>query len=243
LRYFDGNNSTLTQGVAMSPITLNASSIPNPTHIAGSTYDATTGNTDIPKWKLPEGSDASNEIEDTFDRTTAGGLRSVIYNVWNDNKATLAAPFTADSNLQTSTSAPLTIAQGTTVSFYESGMTDLHNAYGGANINGTVVFGLKRDPANALKVILSSVTINAVVEDMYDFDWTRPRTWGSRYGATVQIGWEPPGRNGGKIFATETEVQRLYDNDSAVTKFNSANSITLPNPTPGPSIPPTQPNE
>ena len=243
VRYFDGNNSTLTQGVSLSPLTVAASATDNPSHIAGSPYNQNTGNTTIPKFQLPEGSDASNKIEDTFDRAIPGGLRTVIYNVWNANQAALAAPFNANQSLQISTSASMPIAQGTTISFYEADMDDLRLSYGGAGIHGTLVFSLKRDPANPLKVILTSVTINAVVEDTYDFDWTRPKTWPSRHGATVQIGWQPPARNAGRIFATETEVQRVYNNDGAITKFNNSYSIALPNPNPGTPIPPTSPTE
>ena len=244
LGYFDGNNTTIDEATSMPAITVPIAATDNPTHIAGSSYNPTNGETSIPRFKLPEGSTASNKIEDTLDRDDTVGLRSVVQNVWNANVASLAAPFIANSSLQTSTSSPMSIAQGTTISFYEldpNKKTDLKLAYGGANIQGTVSFGLKRDPSNPLKVILTSVTLNAVVDDMYDFDWTRPRTWPSREGATVQIGYDPPDRKGGKIFATETEVQRLYDNDGAITKFNASWWITLPNPNPGtPITPPGQ---
>jgi hypothetical protein len=241
LGYFDGNNTTIDEATSMAPITVPITATDNPTHIAGSTYNPSNGETSIPRFKLPEGSTASNKMEDTLDRDDSVGLRSVVQNIWNANVTSFAAPFNANPSLQTSTSAPLTIAQGTTISFYEpdpNTRTDLKLAYGGANIEGTVVFGLKRDPSNSLKVILDSVTVNAVVKDMYDFDWTRDRTWPSREAATVQIGHDPPDRKGGKIFATETEVQRLYTNDGAISKFNASWWITLPNPSPGTPITP-----
>jgi hypothetical protein len=244
LGYFDGNNTTIDEATSMPPITVPITATDNPTHIAGSTYNPSNGETSIPRFKLPEGSTASNKMEDTLDRDDSVGLRSVVQNIWNANVTSFAAPFNANPSLQTSTSAPLTIAQGTNISFYEpdpNTRTDLKLAYGGANIEGTVVFGLKRDPSNSLKVILDSVTVNAVVKDMYDFDWTRDRTWPSREAATVQIGHDPPDRKGGKIFATETEVQRLYNNDGAISKFNASWWITLPNPSPGtPITPPGQ---
>lgn len=122
-------------------------------------------------------------------------------------------------------------------------MSDLKRAYGGANIRGVVIFELKRDPSNDSKVVLISVNIDAVVDDMYDFDWTRLRTWPSRHGAMVQIGWQLPDRKGGRVFVTETEVNRLYHNESAISKFNNSYWISLLDPTPGPSIPPSSPTE
>ncbi len=229
LRYFDGHNSAITEGTLLSPLVLSASSIPNPTHIAGSAYDASTGITEIPRWKLADGTIASNNIEDTFD--SPGGLRPVIHDIWDSNVNTLAAPFIADPSLRTSTSPPLPIAQG--ISFYDSG-TNLLAAYGSASIRGTVVFGLERDPSDARKVILTSVDIDAIVEDVYDFDWTRLKTSASRQAAAVQIGWEPPVRNAGRIFATETEVKHLYVDDSAIATFNRRWWIVLRNRPSGP---------
>ena len=166
---------------------------------------------------MADGTTASDKIEDTFDGPRA--LRTVIHAIWRSNIRALAAPFIVDPGLQTSTSSPLPVARG--ISFYGSG-TDLRAAYGGANIRGTVVFGLKRDSSDSRKVILTSVAIEAIVEDLYDFDWTRPESSDSRQAATVQIGWEPPLRNAGRIFATETEVKHLYDDDSAIATFNGS---------------------
>jgi hypothetical protein len=47
---------------------------------------------------LPEGSTASNEIEKTLDRDDGVGLRSVVKNVWEANKSSLAAPFIVNSS-------------------------------------------------------------------------------------------------------------------------------------------------
>ncbi|MDP1588901.1 MAG: hypothetical protein Q8M07_14220, partial [Prosthecobacter sp.] len=68
LRYFDGNNATLTEGVAQTPITVPVTAT-EPTHIAGSAYAASNGDTQIPLFKLPDGSTASDKIEDTFAAT------------------------------------------------------------------------------------------------------------------------------------------------------------------------------
>ena len=47
LRYFDNNNSTLVDGIVQPPITISVTDS-EPTHIAGSTYNAETGDTQIP---------------------------------------------------------------------------------------------------------------------------------------------------------------------------------------------------
>ena len=243
VRYFDGNATTIDEATSMSALSVQITETSNPTHIAGSIYSATNGETLIPRFKLPEGSSASNKIEETMNRDDSVGLRAVVQNVWCANVNALAAPFIADASLQTSTSSSLTIPRGTSISFYEASRTDLKMAYGGANIRGTVSFGLKRHPSDPLKVILNSITLDGVVDDMYDFDWTRPRNWPSREGATVQIGYEPPDRKGGKIFATETEVQRRYENDDAIGKFNASWVIGLPNLNPGAPITPPGPTQ
>ncbi len=243
VRYFDGNATTIDEATLMSALSVQITETSNPTHIAGSIYSATSGETLIPRFKLPEGSSASNKIEETMNRDDSVGLRAVVQNVWCANVNALAAPFIADASLQTSTSSSLTIPRGTSISFYEASRTDLKMAYGGANIRGTVSFGLKRHPSDPLKVILNSITLDGVVDDMYDFDWTRPRNWPSREGATVQIGYEPPDRKGGKIFATETEVQRRYENDDAIGKFNASWVIGLPNLNPGAPITPPGPTQ
>ncbi len=244
VRYFDGNASSIDEAVALPSLVVPITEKANPSHIAGSPYNPSNGDTTIPKFKLPEGSTASNKIEETLARQDNVGLRAIVYNAWNANVANMAAPFEADSSLPSSTFGPVNIPTGTVISFYEDGPpSDLNGAYGGANIHGTVSFGLKRDPTNPLKVILSSVTINAVVDDMFDFDWTRKASSQSRKGATVQIGYQPPDRPGGRIFATETEVQRHYADDNAIWRFNNSWSIGLPTPTPGPPIVPPKSNE
>lgn len=244
LRYFDGNESTINDASRLTDIAVPITVNENPTHIAGSPYNSITGVTTYPLYQLPDGSTASNKIEATLDSTNLKGLRAVIYKTWYDNQASLAAPFSSNPSLPSSTVGPLTITGE--ISFYEANgaaETDLAKAYGEANIGGTITFGLKRDPSNALNIILTSITLAAVVKDTYDFDWTRGRATYSRRAATVQLGWQPPDRMGGRIFATETVLQRLYQNDDAITRFNNSWKITLPNPNPAPPIPPPIPRE
>lgn len=233
VRYFDGNDSTLAGATVLYPITVPVSAIANPTHIAGSPYNPTNGETYIPSFRLHDGSAASDAIEDTFDSSERIGIRGLIYNIWDANKDTLAAPFISDPNLQASTQGPFVIADGTSISFYEpdgNPKSDAAKAYGGANIGGIITFGLRRNPSDSQKVILTSVTLTGTVKDAYDFDWTREKTSLSRQAATVQIGWQPPSRKGGRIFVTETEVNHFYNNDSAITRFNDGDQIILPTP-------------
>ena len=138
------------------------------------------------------------------------------------------AHFVADQNLSAFQQS-LAIPQDAEISFYEGGMEDLRLSFGSAEINGTIIFDLKRDPSNPQRIVINSLTIDAIVSDLYDFDWTRDRGSKSRQGATVQIGWQPSQRNAGSIFATETVIQRRYDsNDGAIVRFNSLFSIGLP---------------
>ncbi|MDP1588932.1 MAG: hypothetical protein Q8M07_14375, partial [Prosthecobacter sp.] len=71
-------------------------------------------------------------------------------------------------------------------------------------------------------VFLKSLHIEAVIQDLYDFDWTREASSNSRIGATVQIGWQSSSRNGGKIFATETELNNTYTG-SSINPLNAIN--------------------
>jgi hypothetical protein len=98
LSYFDGDSTTIDGAAAMPAIIVPITETGNPTHIAGSIYTQTNGETTIPKFKLPEGSTASNEIEKTLDRDDGVGLRSVVKNVWEANKSSLAAPFIVNSS-------------------------------------------------------------------------------------------------------------------------------------------------
>jgi len=105
--------------------------------------------------------------------------------------------------------------------FYYGGVHPLRLSIGAASFKtGTVTFKTKN---NGDKVITKEISIVTTIEDVYDFDFTRPGTSSSRKASVVQIGFEPSSRNEGRIYHSEIDVSTTYtESSSDITFFNDS---------------------
>lgn len=242
--YFLSRTATMPNSTPLPNMVIPITSAGNPTHIAGSTYRVTDGETSIPHFLFSDGTAISNKVEDSFVRADHWGLAGAVYAIYDANRVALAAPYAQNPSLATNTSSPITFSCQP-ISFYGGGLVtdDLRFAFGEATISGTVTFGTRRDTTNPNNIYLTSVNIDATLDDVYDFDWTRPQNWPSRKASTVQIGFEPDARMAGAIFATRTQLIRLYNSGNAISDFNSLNgpiNIVPTNPNPPVLEPPNE---
>ena len=172
VRYFDAADTTLMQSSHSATITIPITR-KDLTHIAGSPYSKKLGNTVVPQFTLPVGSNASKKIGNTFNTSGSKGMSGVVRETWakSENAATLKAPFESDPTLQTWTSPPITISvTGGSINLDGAGSEDLTFAFGTAGITGTLKFKLKRDKTDPKKVLIDELDADCVVEDLYDFD-------------------------------------------------------------------------
>ncbi len=240
VRYFDAADATLMDSTGSTAITIPITR-KDLTHIAGSPYLPKVGNTIVTKFILPKGSAASTKIGKNFNVSgKTKGMLAVVHETWANNAATLQAPFTSDPTLQTWTSPPITISVSNgSIDLNSANDEDLEYAFGTAGITGTLKFKLKRDKTDPNQVLIDELDADCVVEDLYDFDFTRLPTSRSHHASILQIGWQPPAREGGRIFATKVIIQEHYTSGtSGVDYFNEVWPLTLGTMPPVPPPPP-----
>ena len=92
--------------------------------------------------------------------------------------------------------------------FNYQGFDPMKFAYGTASCkSGSVTLVMRRE---GNKVLAKEIRISAIIEDIYDFDYTRHIGTLSHSASVVQIGWEKPGRTGGRIFHSNVDVDVTY---------------------------------
>ena len=97
----------------------------------------------------------------------------------------------------------------TGVSFYYPDVVPPKYIWGGATYkSGSVTLKLKKI---GNKIEATGIDMQAVIEDYYDFDYTRAIGTFSNRAATIQIGREIPPRPAGKIFHTLTDINFSYN--------------------------------
>lgn len=230
-------DSTVMAGGLSIPITAHL-----PTHIAGSTYNQTTGTTVIPRFQFANGSSLSNRIKGTFNNVyhASAGLEKVIFDIWNGKQTTLSAQLTANPSRANTDPIPVTIPASTLIDFAPNGLdpilTDLQKSMGRANISGTITFKLRRGNLFSNRAYLMEIALDVVITDEFDFDWTVDPNTPTRRGANVQIFHELGSRNTGRIFATKIDLNGDPDgpahNTDGLDWFNSHHYIDLTNPSP-----------
>lgn len=235
LQCFLAMDSTLDEATSTTTVTVPITRR-DLTHIAGSKYDPSSGNTTIDRFHLPDGSTATLAIESTLDIEHSQGLRGVLDQTWVHYRAQFEQHLAANPQLQTWSSGPVQI-KPTNGSINCSGGAgipdDLAYSIGTAGITGTMNFTIERNPSDSTKFYLKQLDIDCVVEDLIDYDWTRGPSSESRPASIVQIGWQPPARNGGRVFFVSIKVVESYDL-SKLGKFNAAPGSGTTPPTGGP---------
>ncbi|MES2738737.1 MAG: hypothetical protein V4672_20640 [Verrucomicrobiota bacterium] len=233
LNTFLGKTATLAGSTSTTTVTvpINRSDL---THIAGSTYNPTNGETTLDKFHLPDGSDATLSIEKTLDIGASAGLRGVLDETWNHYLSQFQAQLTSNPSLQTWTSGPLAIKPTNgSINCSQGGSEmpqNLTYSIGTSGITGTMNFTIQRNPQDSTKFYLKQLDVDCTVEDLLDYDWTRGPNSESRPAAIVEIGWQPPTRTAGKVFFVSIKVVQSYGT-GALEKFNLApGSGTTPPP-------------
>jgi hypothetical protein len=212
----DESTSTTTETVAINRVDL--------THIAGSTYSSTTGDTSVDVFHLPDGSTATLALESTVNIEQARGLRGVLDQTWNHYRSQFQAQLMSNPSLQTWTSGPVQIrpTDGSIDCSGGAGIPeDLVYSIGTAGITGTMNFKIQRNPQDSTKFYLAQLDVDCVVKDLIDYDWTRGPNSESRPASITQIGWQPSARKGGKIFFVSIKVVESFGT-SKLKHFNES---------------------
>lgn len=237
LETFLGDTATLGESTSTTTATvpINRSDL---THIAGSTYNPTNGETTIDKFHLPDGSDATLSIEKTLDIEASVGLRGVLDQTWNHYRSQFQTQLMSNPSLQTWTSGPVEITPTNgSINCSQGGPEipqNLSYSIGTAGISGTMNFTIQRNPQDSTKFYLKQLDVDCTVEDLIDYDWTRGPNSESRIASIVQIGWQPTSRKAGKIFFVSIRVVQTYG-AGALEKFNVAPGSSTTPPGGGPS--------
>jgi hypothetical protein len=232
LETFLGDTTTLAESTSTTAVTvpINRRDL---THIAGSTYSPTNGETTLDKFHLPDGSDATLSIEKTLDIKASVGLRGVLDQTWNHYRSQFQAQLTSNPSLQTWSSGHVAIKPTNgSINCSQGGSEmpeNLSYSIGTAGIIGTMNFTIQRNPQDSTKFYLKHLDVDCTVEDLIDYDWTRGPTSESRPASIVQIGWQPSSRKAGKIFFVSIRIVQTYGTD-ALKKFNlePGSGTTLP---------------
>jgi len=216
LDFFFSNTPSLNGATATRPPLVVPISGEPPTMVAGSTYNQQTHSTSIPSFLLGNGSQASNQIENSFNQQIQRGLHQTASSFLEANHTQIWSEFQSSGDLERSYT--YTIPAGTEINLYYRGANQLRLSYGSANyVGGTISFVLERVDNTILSKVIS---ITAEIEDIYDFDFTRAPNSASRRGAIVQIGWEAAARPTGRIFHTITEIDVTYNAPAPIDFFN-----------------------
>lgn len=220
--YFLSDNNTIF-GISHSTETFDSdtSSI---THIAGSIYSNYL--TDIPLFVFPDGNVLSDTLEnDAAHPYTSAGLGTVVFDVWISQQSAFKSFFQNNTGVNEHTFDPVSVQR---VEFFIGENKDLNTSLGNAFVDVQVQFTLKRDTGNPNLILAESMSISGQVVDVFDFDFTRGVKAESRRAATVQIGYESPSRESGKIFKIEVQVNQTYGaTEKPITLFNSNSPINL----------------
>ena len=183
----------------------------HPTMIAGSSYNQSTGETSVRSFHLADGTTASNLMEANFSTQADRGLHKLVRDIWTSHVQDFWLALRDQPGVEQTFNYVIT--GGAEVNFYYAdNFHPLRLTYGRASCKeGSVTFVLRCEGA---KVIAKRISVAATIEDLYDFDFTRPPGSPSRRGAILQIGWEPPQRNAGCVFHSEVDVNVTYTESS-----------------------------
>jgi hypothetical protein len=156
---------------------------------------------------LPNGSGASNIAETYFSKKAGYGLHQICRDLLDQNHVQIWSEMTTGSVTTKDYTYP--IPAGTSLSFYYDGVVPPKYIWGGATYkSGSVTLKLKK---NGNKIVATGIEMQAVIEDYYDFDFTRPDNSFSKRAATIEIARELNSRQAGRVFHTLTYVDFSYD--------------------------------
>ena len=190
----------------------------NPTLIAGSPYSGPQGGggtTVIPKFAVPSPSNDSQFIADEFATEVNLGLHGLVNEAWSENITRIGSEVGASNGSQAWITLTLT---GKSVNFYYSGSHPLRLALGQASCAvGTARILCERTAAG---IKAKTIELTCTIEDLYDFDVTRPSSSLSRKGSIVQLGWESTNRPAGRIFFTAYAISAVFNSSTVVQGKN-----------------------
>jgi hypothetical protein len=234
---FLNKDNVLYQSTAPHGSTTRAITAKDPTLIAGSPYSSSSGggaSTIIPKFHVPAGSDDSDYIAEQFAKEANRGLHDLVNNVWNKN-ATVTESAVGSSNGSTAW-VTLQLAGESVNFYYTDSLFPLTVTFGTASCSaGTARIFCER---TANGIAARTIELNCTIEDLYDFDVTRPNNTLSRKGSIAQLGWESTRRPEGRIFFMAFDVTRTYTH---TTVINGTNVMDFFNQNSGLYVPPTNP--
>lgn len=146
-----------------------------------------------------DGTPPSDAVEQSL------GLSNTIQGILNSRTLEIQQFFNANPGTNEKT-FDFPIPSGTPINLEADG-PNLSVSIGHAEVEGTLQVAVSRDPNGKLES--ASVGIQAVLKDIYDFDYEA--AFPAPLAATLQIGFSPGiGRRAGEIFLDEVALKRTY---------------------------------